>query len=370
MIKVCHITSAHDPEDIRIFHKECVSLVNSGYDVSLIQPGDSYEKNGIHLVGLGAPARNRLDRFFHSTQNAYKKAVEVNADIYHLHDPELLPCGLKLKKQGKKVIFDSHEFYAEQILLKSYLPIWSRGFISKIYDRYQKYIFSKLDGVVIPCLLRGINPFESCCTTAIVDNVPWLSELYEAYDPSVGKYERSVCQIGSLTHNRGITHLIKALSRVDCTLYLGGSFESLEYESQIRKMPEFESVQYLGWLDRPQVLEVLQHCQIGVATLLNIGQYNTAWNLSTKVYEQMALGMPSIINKFPFNDAMVEKYQFGICVDPENPDEIADAIRYLLDNPEEAKRMGENGRRAIKEEFNWGVEEKKLLALYEDVLNS
>lgn len=112
MIKVCHMTSAHDPEDIRIFHKECVSLAKAGYDVYLVQPGDSYEKNGVHLVGLSAPAQGRMEHFLHSAKNAYKKALEVDADIYHLHDPELLGYGLKLKRRGKKVTFDSHEHTA------------------------------------------------------------------------------------------------------------------------------------------------------------------------------------------------------------------------------------------------------------------
>ena len=66
---------------------------------------------------------------------------------------------------------------------------------------------------------------------------------------------------------------------------------------------------------------------------------------------------------------MVDKHRCGICVDPESVDEIAHALTYLRDHPDEAREMGENGRRAVKEEFNWGVEEKKLLALYEDILN-
>ena len=65
----------------------------------------------------------------------------------------------------------------------------------------------------------------------------------------------------------------------------------------------------------------------------------------------------------------MERFRFGLCVDPENVDETEDAIRYLLDHPDEARQMGENGRRAVKEEFNWGVEEKKLLALYDEILN-
>ena len=105
-----------------------------------------------------------------------------------------------------------------------------------------------------------------------------------------------------------------------------------------------------------------------MATIINVGQYNQYDNLATKVYEYMSLGIPTILSKSPYNERIAAQYQFGICVDPENVDEIAEAIRYLLDHPEEARQMGENGRRAVKEEFNWGVEEKKLLALYEDIL--
>ena len=49
MIKVCHMTSAHAPGDVRIFHKECVSLGKSGYQVYLVQRGESYEASGVHV---------------------------------------------------------------------------------------------------------------------------------------------------------------------------------------------------------------------------------------------------------------------------------------------------------------------------------
>ena len=82
----------------------------------------------------------------------------------------------------------------------------------------------------------------------------------------------------------------------------------------------------------------------------------------------MALGIPVILSRSQYNEKVAAQYGFGICVDPANVDEIASAIRYLLDHPDEARQMGENGRRAVREEFNWGVEEKKLLALYADIL--
>ena len=91
---------------------------------------------------------------------------------------------------------------------------------------------------------------------------------------------------------------------------------------------------------------------------------------NTKIFEEMMAGLPVICTDFVLWKEFVERYHCGLCVNPNNIEEIASAIRYLLDNPEEARRMGENGRRAVEEEFNWAVEEKKLLALYEEILQA
>ena len=102
MFKVCHMTSAHGVEDIRIFHKECVSLAKAGYDVYLVERGESYEKDGVHIVGVGEILKSRRKRMTEGAKKVYEAARAVDADIYHLHDPELLPYGLKLKKQGRR----------------------------------------------------------------------------------------------------------------------------------------------------------------------------------------------------------------------------------------------------------------------------
>ncbi len=371
MIKVCHVTSAHPKEDVRIFHKECVSFAKAGYRVYLVQQGESYEKNGVQIIGFGSAFANRLKRILFTAKAAYKKALATDADIYHLHDPELLSYALKLKKKGKKVVFDSHEFYADQIMQKQYIPLLLRSLVAKVFRWNQTRILKKIDGLVFPCLVEGANPFEGCCPRmTMVNNVPLLYELYDHYDPSALKDPRSVCHIGSLTHNRGITNLVHAVEGVDCVVSLGGSFDSSDYEKMLRDLPGFSQIRYLGNLDRKQVLETLQKSQVGVATLLNVGQYGKLWNLPTKVYEYMALAIPCVLSDTPYNRKMVEKHKMGICVDPAEPKQIGSAICYLLDHPEEAKIMGENGRRAIKEEFNWSIEEKKLFVLYEDIVKN
>ena len=369
MIKICHMTSVHKPEDSRIFHKECVSLVAAGYEVYLVERGESYEKNNVHIVGIGEVTGGRLKRMTGVSRIIYQKALSLDADLYHFHDPELLPYALKLKKKGKKVIFDSHEKYTEQLKYKPYLPGWITRFIAWCYGFYERFVLKRIDAVIFPCTMNGKNPFENMCKRAvIISNAAILGEFFDLYDPCCAKSESQVCYVGGLTESRGITNNILAANKAGASLALAGEFSPETYREQLAGMAEFSCVDYRGKLNRKDVQALLAQSRIGLCTLLDYGQYLKIDTFGIKVFEYMSMALPVILSHSPYNDRMVDQYHFGICVDPSNPEEIAAAIQYLLDNPEEARRMGENGRRAIKEEFNWGVEEQKLFALYEDIL--
>jgi glycosyltransferase involved in cell wall biosynthesis len=367
MKKICHMTSAHAKEDIRIFRKECTSLARAGYEVYLVERGESYEKNGVHIVGVGEIPNSRLRRMIFGAKQVYKKALLLDCDLYHIHDPELLPYGLKLKRKGKKVVFDSHELTRAQILHKPYLPMRTARVISFLYSLYENRVLRKLDAVIFPCPINGEFPLPGK-RQVMINNLPWLSEMYDKYDSHAAKEHRTACTLGSLSYDRGIKHLILAAAKADCKVILGGSFISAEFEREIMSMPESKNVEYLGYLNREQVISVYEHTEICVSALLNIGQYSVAENLSTKVYECLAMGLPVILSKQSFNEEMVARYQFGICVDPEDVDGFASAIRSLIDHPETIKRMGENGRKLIKEKLNWETEQKKLMDLYDDIL--
>lgn len=369
MKKVCHMTSVHAPEDTRIFYKECVSLANAGYEVYLVECGDSYEKNNVHIVGIGEATGGRLKRMTEFSRKVYENALSLDADIYHFHDPELLPYALKLKKKGKKVIFDSHEKYTEQLKHKSYLPGWITRSIALGYGFYERFVLKRIDAVIFPCTMFGKNPFENQCKrAAIISNAAILGEFFDLYDPCCPKNEKQVCYVGGLSEDRGITYNMLAASKAGASLALAGEFSPESYGQELAAMAEYSCVDYRGSLNRKEVQALLAQSRIGLCTLLDSGQYLKIDTFGIKVFEYMSMALPVILSHSPYNDRMVEQYRFGICVDPENADEIAEAIRFLLDNPDQAKQMGENGRRAVKEVFNWGVEEKKLFALYEDIL--
>lgn len=368
MIKVCHITSAHSKQDVRIFHKECVSLSKAGYDVTLVQQGTHYEKDGVHLVGFGEIPTSRIRRMLFGAKIAYRKALEVNADVYHLHDPELLPYGLKLKKKGKKVIFDSHEHTAEAIYEKEWLPKFLRSAVYTVYAAYQKKICKQLDAVIsvtpnIIAYFQKINP-----NTVQVANYPVFKEPCAAPSPKQSR----VVFAGGISDQWNHHTLLNALDKVpECGYCLCG-IASESYLEQLKTYPAWQKVNYLGKIPHSKVADELAVSMAGIA-LLQPGR-NTDWDNgtigNTKIFEEMLAGLPVICTDFVLWKEFVQRYHCGICVKPDDAEQIASAIRYLLEHPEEAKQMGENGRRAVKEEFNWGVEETKLLALYKDILNN
>ena len=345
LMKVCHITSVHRSEDVRIFHKECISLVKAGYEVYLVEQGESYEKNGVHIVGIGQPPAGRLKRMTLFAKQAYRAALTVDADIYHFHDPELLPWGVKLKKKGKRVIFDSHERYVEQLREKPYLPPWAAALAAMLYDSYERHALKQFDAAILPCTFEGKNPFQGRCTrTPIISNAAILGEFYDRYNPTALKKDRQICYVGGLTENRGITVGIKAAAKAGAHLTLAGEFSPPSYEERLRAMAEFSYVDYRGTLSRIEIADLLSESRIGLCALLDRGQY---WKLDTfgiKVFEYMSMGLPVILHPSAYNQKMVEQYQFGLCADPENTDEFAAVIAFLLDCPDEARRMGENGR--------------------------
>ena len=371
MVKICHLTSAHSNLDVRIMQKECITLKKSGYDVYLIAKGESGEYNGVKIVGIGSNFRGRLQRFLMVRNIVYKKALQLNAEVYHIHDPELLPYALKLKKKGKLVIYDSHEYVREQLKTRNYLPKILRGIIGKLFGIYEDFIIDKLDAVIFPVeTYDGDKLFSKAKKVTFINNYPKLEECRNYLEADSDNYSNSVCYVGTLTYERGIYHLIKACYKARVQLILAGQYGSKEFEKQVKKMPEYSCVQYKGFVGREGVYQIYKESFVGANILLPVGQYYKSENLSTKVYEYMMMKMPTILSDTPYNKKLVEKYQFGLIVDPENIEDITAAILYLKNHREEAKIMGEKGARLVQEQFCWEREGEKLIQLYNNILKT
>ncbi len=369
MVKITHLTSAHPRYDVRIFVKECSSLAkNKEYAVTLVVAdgkGDEV-KNGVHILDVGAKEGGRVARMTKTVHKVFLKAKELDSDIYHLHDPELLPIGLKLKRLGKRVIFDAHEDLPKQILGKPYLNRYSKLLLSKVSALFEQYACRQFDYIIaatpyIRDKFLNINP-----KSLDINNFPILEEFTQ--ERAWSQKNNEVCYVGGISKVRGIKEIIKAMELVgDIRLNLAGLFNDKELEREVKGYMGWQKVNELGFIDRAEIAAIYSRSKVGLVTLHPIVNYLDA--LPIKMFEYMAAGLPLVASSFPLWREIVERSRCGICVDPLNPKEIANAIEYLLAHPKEAEAMGQNGKRAVLKQYNWHNEEAKLLKLYQEVID-
>lgn len=368
-MKVVHLTSVHRRDDIRIFQKECKSLIKFGHEVILVVADGLSDDivSGVKIIDVGY-SKGRINRMLHATQLVFLKAIELNADIYHLHDPELLPIGLKLKSRGKKVLFDAHEDVPKQILSKHYLKPWIRHLIAWGFALYERYACARFNGVIAatPCIRDKFLSINH--QTIDINNYPIIGEL----DSSVLWQDKKneVSYIGGITEVRGIKEIVRAmaLTRADIRLNLVGEFSDVLFQEEVETYSGWDRINATGLLSRSEVRDVLARSMAGLVILHLTPNHLNA--LPTKMFEYMSAGIPVIASNFPLWKEILFENQCGICVDPMDLLAIAKAIDYLIEHPDEARQMGENGRKAVISKYNWAQEEIKLFKFYEQILSA
>lgn len=359
---VCHISSVHQARDVRISLKECPALAADHWEVFLVAPGKLETASAIRHHALDASGGGRLRRVVFRGYRAYRAAAKVKADVYHFHDPELIPFGLLLRASGSRVIYDVHENVPQDVLSKDWIaPVFRRPVaqLMRLIEWASAKVFS---GIVAATPIIALRfPPEK---TAVVQNFPLLGEF--ALDDAIPYLERKplFTYVGGLTGARGASQMVDAIDAIDgrARLLLAGSMESEPLRRQLEVMPGWDKVDFQGWLYRGEITAMLGRVRAGLVVLHPIRNYAESWPI--KLFEYMAAGLPVIASDFPLWRSIVEEAGCGLLVDPLDPGAIAGAMQWILDHPEESRAMGERGRRAVAEKYNWENEAETLVGLY------
>lgn len=393
--RIAHLTSHHNILDNRIFYRECRSLTAAGYDVTLVAPHERDEtRDGIRVLGVPR-YRNRLERVTVTAFRVVRRALRERPAIVHFHDPELIPWGLLLRLFGKTVIYDVHEDFTQAAGVRPWVPDYLRPLLARFSD-FTAWLARRRLAIVIaeryyerrfPDATQVLNypHVERSAALQAIERVP------EARPERI-----RLLYLGNVTWSRGASiHAELATRLPGCEILISGGCEpavaeeirarsgdatlgivapdgTITWEKRSTQPAETVSTIILDGVgfyvphERMQAA-LSEEWTAGIAIFPYTEHYYE--KELTKFFEYMAAGLPVVLSNFPNWQKLVVTPDAGFCVDPADWEAIVAAIRWLHTHPEEAVRMGRNGRAAVQEHFNWQSQADNLLRLYDRLLD-
>jgi glycosyltransferase involved in cell wall biosynthesis len=298
------------------------------------------------------------------------KATQLNARLYHFHDPELIPAGLLLRLLGKKVIYDIHENVLADLNEKGWLPF--KKLARTAYRFFEKMAVRNF-GIILANQSYEAHYREMGARYEVVSN--YVDTETMGLKKSLYSPESDVLLlVGTLSAGRGLRQGLEALHilkkqgmifRLKCV----GPVNA-EVEQMLSRLPFYkeikEQVEWQGYKPISKAYSDAGECLAGIALLEDVPNHRHAY--PTKIFEYMAAELPVICSDFPLYREVVGKHDCGICINPSEPKLLAEAVLSLYRNKEVAGRMSRNALSAVAR-YSWAGEEKKLLNFYKKMLS-
>lgn len=358
----------------RLYEKEALSFRKACNEVVIIAPfNKKYEdQKGIKIYGL-SKKRGYLDRLYINFL-IMLKGLFTQADVWYCHDVDSLVVGIVLRLiKGGKVVFDCHEYFPEKQREKWGKKMKLLGEIMfHFVNLYERIFYRFTDAIVavnahMAGKLKRLHP-----AVFIFPNYPRLNFMQIEDNLKIVLPEKTILYIGGLNSNRnihGVLHVLSILRKeYRCEAYFavfgGGDSSYIEYLNTLAKdLGISEYFIYGGEIPYKEIPSVLKEAQIGIF-LLNKKCLSHHWGESIKFFEYAAAGLPVIISDLPAKRRLLEIFKNGYAVDPTNEKLVAEICYKLINNPHEAKKMGESGRRCFLERYNWEAIEPEIEKLF------
>jgi glycosyltransferase involved in cell wall biosynthesis len=335
-----------------------------GYDTHLVaRHVPCVEKEGVRLHATGVDATGPRGALSHA-RSLLRIVASLRPDVVHLHEPGLIPPGLWLQLWGIPVIYDVHEDYPRQVRIQYQdRPIRARlhGWLRELLDRLAARFFDAFI-CAAPIIARRFPEQRS----SLVMNYPLL-ELFDAPAADWPEREESarLVYVGWITEARGAREMAEAVRRLPdqlrAVLLLVGEFNSESLRRDLLIVGG-ERIEWVSAVPHDRVPALLATAHAGLVLLHPTENYRESY--PTKLFEYMAAGLPVVASDFPLWRTIVDEAGCGLLVDPRDPDRIAEAIRWLLEHPGEARRMGARGREAVAHRYGWASQLPELRRVY------
>jgi glycosyltransferase involved in cell wall biosynthesis len=376
MARICLISSVHNALDNRIFYREASSLQKFGHSVTLIAIHDKTESiQGIHIIPI---------RRMHRWQRPFlwikvmREALHTDADIVHIHDPELLIIATILRHIYKKpVVYDIHESVSDFVEIKDDIPKPIRFFLARVL-RWLEPAFANHQSGLIFADDQIAATFEKIRKPKItLYNYPLDSFIQNAQNTKKNLDHASpiILYLGGIKPNRGISLMLDAFSIILRTiptarLYLVGPFapESLRSQVQveIKQRNISQSVKITGAVPFSEIGKYLATASVGWIPFSPVKKYQK--NIPTKLFEYMSYAIPVVSSDLESVRQFIESEKNGLLVDPVDPNAHAAAILRILTNDQFHAFLGTNGQKMVTKNYHWSDMESQLINFYSQLL--
>lgn len=372
MIKVCHISTVHDAYDSRISLRICKALADAGYDVYYVVPHPKEEIiSKTKIIPLGTANKGRFYRFTIGALKALRVSLKVKAQIYHFHDPELIPIGILLVLFGKKVVYDVHEDVRKQILSKDWLP--AKKLVSKIYSLFD-WIAQRFFYIILA--ENSYEKYYENCSKGyeFVLNTPDLSFFQNYNIPDRQNLKNHIFYVGGVSNERGLDVTVKAVNILkeqfqDIHFHCVGPITDADLEG-LKQDKSLEGVwSYVTLYDNTpldKAYEISKQCKVGLAVLKPIPNYLESY--STKTFEYLAISLPVITSDFDIYKNIFEKNNCGWCIDSTKPEVLADCLKEVFTNAKKVEEFTKNGYRYVHAHFSWEKDKERLIRFYSKII--
>lgn len=295
-------------------------------------------------------------------------------DVFHAHDLNtLMGAYVAAKKQGAKLIYDSHELYLERNRFEPYDRVgkWMR-------KKVEAYLIRRSDHVITvnDSLARMLADTYQVKRPTVVMNTPSLERVsppsdFQSLRRALGIQDDQAILLysGSITFNRGLENLIESLVYLpQCFLVLMG-YSHDSYENKLRAIAREKGVAsrlaFFGPVPTDEVTLYASSADVGVAPIENVclSYYYCSPN---KLFEYLLAGLPVIASDFPEMRQIIDEYGVGSTFNPSDAEDIARAAMEILEAPEKWKDM-KNKTEALASAYNWEKESQKLIRIYESL---
>jgi len=364
---IVHVTSTHRATDGRIFYRECRSLQGAGWDVRIVAHGVPLQpKDGIGFVEF--PKSFSRVAVLMKPHTIVRFLDDLEADVYHFHDPDLLLVAGLLAGRRKKIVYDCHEWYQKVFPYKGYSPLVASAAAAGL---------SLIEMLVMPRLSALIAPTDELAAlyakrTKRVYSIRNFAPL-EGWELSKDKgnpKRYDLIHVGTVSLDRlnfmlDIVRTAKRLGREITLCLLGvstGIKQHVDRDDALKGL-----VEAIERVPETKVPEFLSKARIG----FNYHPYQSRFIVAIpmKVFEYMRHGLPFVSTALPPLKKLLEDSGAGVLIEENTVNAFIKVIGEILRNGEMMAQMGNKGTRLVRERYNWEAESIKLVTLYESLFS-